>query len=152
MAGTEGTTETKPASSDEPESGMGFPRWAVYVLVPGLLLPVLILGFIFFSELAHDESRCPYEVVVQKPLPSGLSVREDRRRCLPLVEERRYTAIREAGEVVLGRRRFAPEAFDKGEYGWSAELGDDGQIRVFVHNPGHTDATFREGTPDERVR
>lgn len=138
-------------NDDKPESGPAFPRWAVYVLVPGLVLPVLILGFIFVSELSHDERRCPYSRVSTQALAGGVRVREDRRRCMSNVEERRYTALRGDGETLIGRRRFSPAAFEQGAYRWVAKLGDDGQVHIDVHNAGHADATFREGTAAERA-
>jgi hypothetical protein len=128
------------------------PRWLVWVLIPGVAGPVLILAFIFVSELAHDEARCPYTHTSTKPLNSEVSVREDARSCLPGVQERRFTAVRGAQEHVLGRRRFASTAFAPDHYQWRAELSPQGEVRVTVDNAGHAQAVFREGTPDERAR
>ncbi|HEY2734569.1 MAG TPA: hypothetical protein VGI70_11325, partial [Polyangiales bacterium] len=58
------------------------PRWLIYVMVPGFLGPLLILGFIFVSELAFDEARCPYVPVETRSLSDAIAVREDRRVCL----------------------------------------------------------------------
>ncbi|HKU39373.1 MAG TPA: hypothetical protein VJR89_14545 [Polyangiales bacterium] len=122
------------------------PRWLKYVLVGGGIAPVLILGFVFVTELAHNESRCPYTPQSDHELASGVSVREDRRSCLPGIEERRYTALRGGVEHVLGRRRFASQAFDASRYRWRAELSAQGEVRVTVDNDGHAQAVFREGT------
>src|SRR3954464_12274190 len=128
------------------------PRWLLYVLIPGFAGPVLILAFIFISELAHDESRCPYARTSMKALNSAVSVREDMRTCLPGVQERRFTAVRGAEEHVLGRRRFASTAFAPDRYQWRAELTPQGEVRVTVDNAGHGEAVFREGTAEERAR
>lgn len=128
------------------------PRWLVYVLIPGVAGPVLILAFIFISELAHDEARCPYAHTSTKPLNPQVSVREDARSCLPGIEERRFTAVRGADEHVLGRRRFARTAFAPGHYHWRAELSPQGELRVTVDNEGHAQAVFREGTATEHAR
>ena len=126
------------------------PRWLFYLVLPGFVLPILILGFIFVSELAHAESRCPYIFASEKHVHDGASVREDVRRCLPGIEERRYTAQHGARERVLGRRRFARSAFEPGEYSWQAAISEQGELSVTVHNAGHSDAVFREGTAEER--
>lgn len=128
------------------------PRWLFYVLIPGFVGPVLILGFIFVSELAHDEKRCPYTYTSTQALNSQISVREDARSCLPGLEERRFTAVRGAVEHVLGRRRFARSAFEPGRYQWRAQLTAQGEVSVTVDNAGHAQAMFREGTAEERAR
>lgn len=137
------------ADSSQPPARF-LPRWLFYLLLPGLVLPILILGFIFVSELAHDEARCPYIFVSEKHVRDNASVREDVRRCLPGVEERRFTAQHGAKERVLGRRRFARSAFEPGEYSWEPAISEQGELSVTVHNAGHGDAVFREGTSEER--
>jgi hypothetical protein len=127
------------------------PRWMKLALIPGFAGPVLILGFIFVTELAHDEARCPYAHVSSQTLAPGVVVREHSRRCMPMIQEHRYTAVRGSTERVLGRRRFAPSAFEPGAYAWSAKLLSEHEIQVSVHNEGHDDATFREGPPRERT-
>jgi hypothetical protein len=126
------------------------PRWAIYLMVPGFLGPLLILGFIFVSETAHDETRCPYQTLEVRPLSASVSVREDRRSCLWSVEERRFSVLRGPEEHALGRRRFDSAAFGRG-YGWTASLSPDGEVKVQVHNVGHGEATFREGSKDEQA-
>lgn len=128
------------------------PRWLIYVMIPGFVGPVLILVFIFASELAHDEARCPYVHNSTKSLSDQVSVREDRRSCLPGIEERRFSVIRGANEVVLGRRRFARGAFAPDRYQWRAELTSQGEVRVTADNAGHAQGVFREGTAEERAR
>jgi hypothetical protein len=128
------------------------PRWVLYLLVPGFVGPILILGFIFISETAHDEARCPYQRVELRPLSAAVSVREDRRRCLWSVEERRFSVIRGAEEHALGKRRFDADAFGVGRYEWSATLSDQDEVKIDVRNAGHVDATFREGTAKEHAQ
>lgn len=137
--------------SVDPEKTARFlPRWAIYLLIPGLIGPVLILVFIFITETAHDEARCAYVKGATQELAGGVTVREDVRSCLPGVEERRYTALRAGSENVLGRRRFRASAFAPGAYSWKANISEQGEVRVDVRNEGHADAVFREGTPAER--
>ena len=138
-------------AAEQPEARPFLPRWALYLAVPGLVGPLLILGFIFVSETAHNESRCPYEPVEVRPLSAALSVREDRRNCLGSIEERRFTAVRGANERILGRRRFDRQAFGQG-YDWTASVSPEGEVKVTVHNPNHTEATFREGTPADEAK
>lgn len=125
--------------------------WLLLAL-PGALGPLLVFGFILFSESAHDEARCPYELVVERPVAKagGARVREERRRCLSNAEERRFTLVRGAREQLLGRRRFAPDVFADPGYGWDAGVSDAGEVRVLVHSPGHESVRFREGRADER--
>jgi hypothetical protein len=127
------------------------PRWARYALLPGVLGPVAILGFIFVSERAHDEARCPYVAGETRTLGSGVLVREDSRNCLFDVQDHRFSVIRGDEERVLGRRRFRAEAFAPGHYAWTAALSDEGEVQVVVTNEGHGEAAFREGKPSERA-
>jgi hypothetical protein len=128
------------------------PRWTMYLILPGAVAPIAILGFIFVSELAHDEARCPFAQRTNQQLSVGVSVREDARSCLPGIEERRYSALRAGSERVLGRRRFARDAFDPSRYRWRAELSPQGEVRVTVDNDGHAQAVFREGTAADETR
>lgn len=128
------------------------PRWALYALVPGLIGPLLILGFIFVTQLAYDDARCPYVHAETRRLSADVAVREDRRNCLWDSEERRFSVLRADGQETLGRRRFRSDAFRAPGYRWQAELLADGQVRVSVHNEGHADAAFREGSAQERAQ
>jgi hypothetical protein len=138
-------TEAKAESPDKPF----LPRWAVYVALPGFAGPLLILGFIFVSELRHSEERCPYRQVSQQAVTADVVVVEEARSCVADLQERRYSVSRKGQLRVLGRRRFADAAFGAG-YAWKPALSPEGEVRVTVKNPGHDDAVFREGTPSER--
>ncbi|MET0388037.1 MAG: hypothetical protein ABW321_18840 [Polyangiales bacterium] len=128
------------------------PRWARYVLLPGLVGPVLVLGFIFVTELAHDEQRCPYARGEARSLSEQVVVREDSRNCIWDVEDHRYSVVRGGQEKPLGRRRFRASAFAAGRYAWQAELSDQNEVKVRVKNEGHTDGVFREGTAEEQAQ
>jgi hypothetical protein len=142
-----------PPSATMSEPAKAFlPRWAVYALIPGFAGPVLILGFIFVSQLAYDDARCPYVHTETRQLTPNVAVREERRSCLWNSEERRFSVVRGDRQSTLGRRRFRSAAFDGPDYHWQAELSTEGEVRVVVHNPGHVDAAFREGTAAERQR
>jgi hypothetical protein len=136
--------------SDEHEKQF-LPRWVRYLAIPGLVGPLLILVFIFITELAHSESRCPYVSRETRALNTQVSVREDSRNCIWDVEDHRFSVVRGSDEHVLGRRRFRKEAFAPGHYSWSAELDAKDQVHVRVQNEGHSDAQFREGTAQERA-
>lgn len=123
------------------------PHWARYVIIPGLLGPVFVLVFIFVNELSHDEGRCPYVLGEVRTLSPRVDVRDDHRNCLWNVEDHRYTMIRDGQEKTLGRRRFDAPAFAPGKYSWEAKLSDQDEVQIRVHNQGHEDAAFREGTP-----
>jgi hypothetical protein len=136
--------------SQDPEKPF-LPKWARYLILPGLFGPLAILGFIFVTELAHDETRCPYVLGEPKVLAPEVSVREDQRNCLWDVQDHRYSVVRAGVEQVLGRRRFRAEAFAPDHYAWSAELDAKDQVHVLIKNDGHADAQFREGTTKERA-
>jgi hypothetical protein len=143
-------------TSEPAEPKRLLPRWVFLLAVPGFLGPLFILAFIFKTELAHDEVRCPYEQVSERALSPRIVVREERRSCVRDVEERRYSAIRAdapAGERtrVLGRRRLPSEAFLGPSYSWQAQVSDKGEVQLEVACPGHPKAVFREGTPEEHA-
>ena len=91
-----------------------------------------------------------YEDGELRDVGEGVAVREQVRRCLPEVEERRYLVVRDGGVKVLGRRRFEPAAFGDG-YGFECDVSEAGEVRVVVRNPGHPDQPFREGTPEDEL-
>jgi hypothetical protein len=137
-------------TSDTSETKTRFmPRWVFLLAIPGFLGPMLILAFIFKSELAHDEARCPYSEVSAQTLPGNVVVREERRSCVPDIEERRYSTVRTDAANVLGRRRLPKDAFEGPKYTWKAGLNEKGEVRVVVDCPGHPEAVFREGKPEE---
>ncbi len=142
-------------SVQEPDGwseGPPLPRWVLWLMLPGIVGPLLIFGFIVVTHRAHDEARCPYHEITQRSLGSGAIVREEARSCLAGVEEHRYSLLRGAQRQVLGTRRFDAEAFAPAAYRWSARVTPQGEVQVVVHNPGHDDVLFREGTAEEHAK
>ena len=137
-----------PAMSDTEQPFL--PTWARYIILPGVVGPALILGFIFVNETAHNETRCPYVQGQPRSLGRGVQVREDTRNCLWDVQDHRFSVIRGDAQRVLGHRRFRAEAFAPGRYVWNAELSDEDEVQLVVKNEGHGEARFREGKPSER--
>lgn len=129
---------------DAPES-RGWKRPLLIVLATAPL-GVIALAFAFMarSEIAFDESRCPYgEDGEVRLVRQGVRVREDVRRCQEGVEEHRWVLLRE-GEppVEIGRRRLDRPYFE-GDYRWSA-VEEDGRVRLEIENPGQPPRVFRE--------
>jgi hypothetical protein len=138
--------ETAEESAQQAASGAPLPRWALWLMLPGIAAPLLVLGFILVTQLAHDPARCPYRESGRRSLPGGAVVVEQQRSCLPAVEERRYLLQRGEYSQLLGERRLPERAFADG-YRWRAEVSPEGEVKVFVHNDGHGELTFREGKP-----
>jgi hypothetical protein len=140
------SSQTVEPSTQQVGSGAPLPRWALWLMLPGIAAPMLVLGFILITQLAHDPARCPYRESGRRALSGGAVVVEQARSCLPAVEERRYLLLRGEYSQVLGERRLPERAFAAG-YRWRAEVSAEGEVKVFVHNDGHGELTFREGKP-----
>jgi hypothetical protein len=140
-----------PPDDDASKEWFPLPRWALWVVLPGVLGPVLIFGFIVWSESAHDVATCPYQEHERREIAPGVVVVDDARRCLQGVEEHRYTLVRDAQPRLLGRRRFAPEAFTPARYRWRAEVTPEGEVELLVENDGQDPVVFREGTAEEHA-
>ena len=121
------------------------PRWVrIALAVPAIVTPVAVFAFIVRTELAHDPETCPFREVERREIGARLSVAEERRSCLEGVEEHRYLVYRPQRRFVLGRRRFAAEAFSAQVYRWRANTDAEGRVLVTVTNEGHPSAQFRE--------
>jgi uncharacterized protein involved in tolerance to divalent cations len=131
--------------------GPPLPRWALWLMLPGILAPLLVLVFIVTSESAHDSDRCPYRELTRKELAAGVSVVEEVRSCIGDIEEHRYTLLRGTRVHLLGERRFERAAFAPDRYRWKASISDQGEVQVVIQNAGHADLLLREGTPKERA-
>jgi hypothetical protein len=140
------TSSETAKGSTQAGSGAPLPRWALWLMLPGIAAPLLVLGFILVTQLAHDPARCPYRESGRQTLLGGVVVVEQKRSCLPAVEERRYLLRRGEYSQLLGERRLPERAFVRG-YRWKAEVSAEGEVKVFVHNDGHGELTFREGKP-----
>jgi hypothetical protein len=132
--------------------GPPLPRWALWLMLPGIVAPLLIFLFIVMTESAHDPASCPYREVARRQLAADVSVLEEARSCVAEVEEHRYTLLRASGSRLLGERRFDRSAFSPGSYRWTASITDQGEVQVVVHNRGHADLLLREGTAEERAK
>jgi hypothetical protein len=142
------------ASADDNRwsDGPPLPRWALWLMLPGIVAPLVIFGFIVLTESAHDDSRCPYRELTRRQLGAEIAVVEQVRSCVANVEERRYALQRGASSRVLGERRFERAAFAPARYSWSATISAQGEVQVVVRNQGHADLLLREGTAEEHEK
>jgi len=144
-----------PAGADaEPSSpsGLPLPRWVLWLALPGMIAPVVIFGFILFTERAHDEERCPFRELSRRTASEQVEVIEQARRCIDDVEERRFVVVRGGERRVLGERRFAPALFMPDIYAWEIKVSDEGETHVRVTQKGHGEVIFREGSERERAK
>lgn len=120
-----------------------FPKWLVVLGALPAVLSVGTFAFIARFGMAHDESRCPFREVETRAVAPGIRVREDARRCLPEVEEHRWSALR-AGRPELELGRFPLEAalIERG-FPWTATI-EEGRAIVTVQNEGEGEIVFRE--------
>lgn len=84
-----------------------------------VVLVVTVLFLIVRTERAHDESACKFSVHSRRDL-GATQVIEERRSCLPELEERRYL-VQRAGvdRFELARRRLDSARFASDRYKWS---------------------------------
>ncbi|MDD9935932.1 MAG: hypothetical protein OXT09_20140 [Myxococcales bacterium] len=141
-----------PQDDNQWSEGPLLPRWVLWIMLPGIIAPMLIFAFILITESAHDEEDCPYSQVERRELEGGVAVLEERRSCVSGVEERRYSLLRDGESRVLGRRRFDGAAFGPDRYRWKAEISEQQEVVVTIQNDGHDDLLLREGTPEERAK
>ena len=145
MSDEPGLSADKDRASDAPL----LPRWAMWLMLPGVVAPVLVFGFIIFAHRAHDVARCPYRQLSRRELAHVATVVEESRNCIGTVEEHRYVLERGGNRRVLGERRFDKAAFSSASYSWTANIDEQGEVHIEVHNAGHGDVRFREGTSEE---
>lgn len=128
------------------------PRWMFWLALPAIAGPLIVLGFILFTQSAHDPSRCPFRELTRRELAAGVSVVEETRNCVGEVEEHRYTLLRGQKSQLLGERRFDRSAFAPGRYRWEAKITPQGEVQLTIHNTGHADLLLREGTAEEHEK
>lgn len=138
------------AGEPEPRERPFMPRWAWWLLLPGLLMPVGIVAFMAFAQLAHDEDRCPFARASVQSIGDARVV-EEARECLPGTRETRYTLERGARTQLLGERRLPTESFAPARYHWTASHNERGEVQIVVHHQDHGDVIFREGTAAEHA-
>jgi hypothetical protein len=125
-------------------------KWlAVIAVAPAVILVLLIAAFVARSELAHDESTCPFEEVGRRDLGGGVIVIDEGRSCQEGVEEHRWVVHRGGATREIGRRRLMSDLYAEERYRWTATV-DDGQVRIAIENDGTESARFREGEPGDR--
>jgi hypothetical protein len=134
------------------EDGLPLPRWVLWLALPGMLAPIVIFAFIFFTERAHDEGSCPFKELSRRTASEGVEVIEEGRRCIEDVEERRFVVVRNGQRQALGERRFAPALFAPEVYSWEIKVNEAGETHVRVAQKGHGEVVFREGSERERAR
>jgi len=125
-------------------------RFLPLLALPAVGGPLFVFVFVVRTQRAHDETRCPYKELSRRTVDDGAIVVEERRSCLPNVEDRRYVLRRGQHVQVLGRRLFDSAAFAAPAYGWDAGVRDGGEVHIHIVTPGHESASFREGRPDEQ--
>lgn len=138
------------------EAGRGkIVGWRKVVLVVLALAPigVLVWSMIFMqqNEAAFDEARCPYEEVEVRVVDEAISVREERRLCQPHVEEHRWVLLRDGEEPEnIGLRRLDTELY--ADYRWTAEVRDDGRVRLEILNGDLDPRVFNEPADEDAGR
>lgn len=127
-------------------AGWKRPILIVLATAPAVAI-VAMLAFMARSEIAFDESRCPYVEGATRLVHEGVAVREDARECQPGVSEHRWVLLRDGeAPIELGRRRLDARYYEDG-YAWSA-TDEQGRVSIEIRNPGQEPRVFREPAPD----
>jgi hypothetical protein len=113
------------------------------VAAPIVIVFGLIMYFVIRTELAHDDTTCPFTPVETRELDDGAVVHEEARRCQEDIEEHRWLVVRDGHERELGRRRLPGARYRDGAWSWSTDVTDRG-AHVVVENDGVEDAEFYE--------
>ena len=111
------------------------------LMVLGVLI---VLALIIRTERAHDEARCKFAQLSQRTL-GAVEVVEERRRCLPELEERRYLVRRGAeGAYELARKRLPPSLFAAERYAWKLREDESGLLVIELDVDGKRSSEFHE--------
>lgn len=118
----------------------------VAMALSGLMILTVLAVFvlIFRTERAHDEASCPFSKLEERAF-SGGRVIEERRSCLPEIEERRYLLERTGKpSFELARKRVGSKFFRENRYAWS--VAEDARKRVILRVivDGKLSSEFRE--------
>lgn len=134
-------------------------RWVLRgVAATSVLLFLSVVFFVVRTERAFRESVCPFRPVASREVSGIGAVEEEARRCLPDVEERRWTLVRagagdpEAARRVLGTRRLATKFFAPGAYRWRVEAEGARGLALRIENDGIDPAVFFEKPPERPTR
>lgn len=102
-------------------------------MVVSAMMVVMVLSVLFLivrSERAHDENACKFAVHSKRDL-GETQVIEERRSCMPRLEERRYLVQRAGAQPFeLARKRLDSARFASDRYKWS--LREDAQHRLVL--------------------
>lgn len=119
--------------------GLGITASALMVVG---VLTVLVL--IVRTERAHDEERCKFEPLDRRALADA-EVLEERRNCLPEVEERRYLVQRaERPLYELARKRLSSAQFAPDRYVWKLREEAPQQLVLEIEIDGKPFSEFHE--------
>lgn len=111
--------------------GVGITLSAVMVVT---VLSILFL--IVRSERAHNEETCKFALVSQRDLGS-VQVLEERRSCLPQLEERRYLVRRSSTDSYeLTRKRLPQSNFASDRYKWTLREDDKHKLVLRIDVDG----------------
>lgn len=95
---------------------------------------VVVVGvMVTRTEMAFDESRCPFVRVSVKDVGPRLRVADERRQCVTSLVEHRWLALRPGKPPnEVGRRRLAAPLFTPTSYSWTAEPTPTGLVKVHL--------------------
>jgi hypothetical protein len=111
------------------------------------LMVVTVLSILFFivrTERAHDESTCKFAVYSQRDLGAA-QVIEERRACMPELEERRYLVQRSGvASYELARKRMPSAQFQNDRYKWTLREDEKHKLVLRIDVDGKLRSEFHE--------
>ena len=109
-----------------------------------MVLGVLIVfALIVRTERAHDETLCKFAPLSRRTL-GEVEVIEERRSCLPELEERRYLVRRGAQAYELARKRLPSAHFSAERYAWKLREDKPGMLVIELDVDGKLSSEFHE--------
>ena len=111
------------------------------LMVLGVLI---VLALIIRTERAHDEERCKFAELSRRML-GEVEVVEERRSCLPELEERRYL-VRHGTQAPyeLARKRLPSAHFSTERYAWKLREDKPGFLVIELDVDGKLSSEFHE--------
>lgn len=121
--------------------------------VVSAVLFLSVVVFVMRVELAFRDSRCPFHPVGERDVGTLGRMEEEARRCLPGVEEHRWTLVSAAGERrIFGQRRLDSKFFSAAAYRWRVDAHSARGLALTVENDGTEKAVFYERPPKRGER
>ena len=118
----------------------------VGMIASGLMVigVLIVFALIVRTERAHDETRCKFERLSQRTLGDA-EVMEERRSCLPELEERRYL-VRRADQPAyeLARKRLPVAHFAAERYVWKLSEDKPQNLVIRIDVDGQLSSEFHE--------